>query len=284
MFSRLPAHHSATALPQAIGLHNLTLGYERHPAIHHINATLAAGALVAVIGPNGAGKSTLIKALAGLNQPMQGHVEGLTGQRVAYLPQRNEMDISFPITVRDMVAMGLWHEVGALGGYSRAQRERVTQALTQVGLVDFGPRGIATLSGGQFQRALFARLILQNAPVILLDEPFTGVDTRTCRDLLALMHGWHAEGRTVVAVLHDMEQVRQHFPHAMLLARELVAAGPTDEVLTEANLSRARALTEAFDDEAPECTQGDAPPPASAWIGSSPPARTATATTTEAHP
>jgi len=243
--------------PVAIELHNLTLGYERHPAVHHVSATLTAGSLVAVVGPNGAGKSTLIKGLAGLVRPMQGHITGLAGQRVAYLPQRDDMDHSFPITVADMVAMGLWHEVGALGGYSRAQRQRCTDALAQVGLSGFGQRTIATLSGGQFQRALFARLMLQDAPIILLDEPFAGVDTRTSRDLLALLHTWHAQGRTVLAVLHDMEQVRQHFPHALLLARELVAAGPTPQVLTEANLQRARRLNEAFDDDAPEC---DAPP------------------------
>ena len=242
-----------------IGLHNLTLGYERHPAVHHVSTTVPVGSLVALVGPNGAGKSTLIKALAGLLRPMQGHISGLNGQRVAYLPQRDDMDHSFPITVTDMVAMGLWHEVGALGGYSRAQRQRCADALAQVGLAGFGQRTIATLSGGQFQRALFARLMLQDAPVILLDEPFAGVDTRTCRDLLALLHTWHAQGRTVLAVLHDMEQVSQHFPHALLLARELVAAGPTAQVLTEANLQRARRLNEAFDDDAPECDGSPAP-------------------------
>ncbi len=248
---------TTATLPQrvAIELHNLTLGYERHPAVHHLSTTLPPGSLVAVVGPNGAGKSTLIKALAGLVWPMQGHIAGLAGQRVAYLPQRDDMDHSFPITLSDMVAMGLWHEVGALGGYSRAQRQRCADALAQVGLNGFGQRTIATLSGGQFQRALFARLMLQDAPVILLDEPFAGVDTRTCRDLLALLHTWHAQGRTVLAVLHDMEQVRQHFPHALLLARELVAAGPTEMVLTEANLQRARRLNEAFDDDAPECDE-----------------------------
>lgn len=236
-----------------IELRNLTLGYERHPAVHHVSTTVPAGSLVAVVGPNGAGKSTLIKGLAGLVRPMQGHIKGLNKQQVAYLPQRDDMDRSFPITVADMVAMGLWHEVGALGGYSRAQRLRCSEALTRVGLTGFGQRTISTLSGGQFQRALFARLMLQDAPVILLDEPFAGVDTRTSRDLLAVLHAWHAQGRTVLAVLHDMEQVRQHFPHTLLLARELVAAGPTPQVLTEAHLQRARRLNEAFDEDAPEC-------------------------------
>lgn len=255
----------ATIRPPDIVLHNLTLGYERHPAIHHLDTRIPAGDLLAVVGPNGAGKSTLIKALAGVLQPMQGQVQGLPrtqGQRhavrVAYLPQQAEMDRSFPISVTDMVAMGLWHELGAWGRIRASHRERCAQALDTVGLSGFGHRTIATLSGGQFQRALFARLLLQDAPVILLDEPFVGVDTRTTRDLLALLHTWHAQGRTVLAVLHDMDQVRQHFPSTLLLARELVAHGPTDQVLTEAHLQRARQLNEAFDDDAPACDADEA--------------------------
>lgn len=245
--------HGLAAATPAIGLHNLTLGYERHPAVHHLTANIPQGTLMAVVGPNGAGKSTLIKALAGLLRPLQGHISGLAGHRVAYLPQRNDMDHTFPISVADMVAMGLWHEVGALGGYNRAQRQRCADALEQVGLGVFGQRTLATLSGGQLQRALFARLMLQDAPVILLDEPFAGVDTRTTRELLALLTRWHQEGRTVLAVIHDLEQVRQHFAHTLLLARELVAFGATDQVLTDNNLMRARRLNEAFDDDAPDC-------------------------------
>ncbi|GAB4089493.1 metal ABC transporter ATP-binding protein [Hydrogenophaga soli] len=261
----------ATPAPD-IRLRNLTLGYERHPAVHHVSVELPAGALVAVVGPNGAGKSTLVKALAGLLRPMQGLVEGLPTRqprlwgrraasdlRVAYLPQQAEMDRSFPITVTDMVAMGLWHEVGALGRLSATQHHRVQHALEGVGLSGFGHRTIATLSGGQFQRALFARLSLQDAPVILLDEPFVGVDSRTVRDLMQLLLRWHAQGRTVLAVLHDMDLVQAHFPTTWLLARELVAAGPTAQVLTEAHQQRARELNEAFDEDAPACDVPDEP-------------------------
>lgn len=263
----VPASH-----PPPITLHNLTLGYERHPAVHHVSVGLSAGAMVAVVGPNGAGKSTLIKALAGLLQPMQGHVEGLmpparwwqpwrtqssNRTRVAYLPQQAEMDRSFPIGVADMVAMGLWHEVGALGRLTPAQHQRVQDALAAVGLSGFGHRNLSTLSGGQFQRALFARLSLQDAPVLLLDEPFVGVDSRTVDDLMGLLLSWNRHGRTVVAVLHDMEMVQRHFPTTWLLARELVAAGPTAQVLTQDNLARARSLNEAFDDNAPPCDVPD---------------------------
>lgn len=236
-----------------IALDNLTLGYERHPVVHHVSVDIPAGALVAVVGPNGAGKSTLIKALVGLIKPLQGTVDGLAGRRIAYLPQQAEMDRSFPISVLDMVALGLWHETGALGGLRRAQRERCHQALATVGLQGFAERTIDTLSGGQFQRALFARLLLQDAPVILLDEPFTAIDTRTTADLLALLHCWQGEGRTVLAVLHDLAQARAHFSHALLLARELIAWGGCAEALCDANLARATGLNAAFDDDAPDC-------------------------------
>ena len=242
-------HHS----PPPIGLHNLTLGYERHPAVHHVTLRVAPGSLVAVVGPNGAGKSTLLKGLAGLLPALQGHVHGLDRVRVAYLPQQSSIDRSFPINVADMVAMGLWHEVGALGRYTPAHRQRCAQALSQVGLTGFEQRPLDTLSGGQLQRALFARLILQDAPVMLLDEPFAAIDTRTCDHLLALMQGWHREGRTVLVVLHDMAQARTHFPQSILLARELVASGATAEVLTPEHLHRARLMQEAFDAAAAPC-------------------------------
>jgi len=237
----------------ALALHNVTLGYDRHPAVHHVSLTIAPGSLVAIVGPNGAGKSTLIKALAGQLRPLQGSLTGLRGQRIAYLPQQAGMDRSFPVSVQDMVALGLWHEVGALGRFSAEQLRRCREALARVGLAGFEKRGLDTLSGGQFQRALFARLILQDAPVVLLDEPFAAVDARTTADLLALLHQWHAAGKTVVAVLHDLPQVREHFPLTMVIARELVAWGPTHAALSEAHWQRAQTLHEAFDDGAAVC-------------------------------
>ena len=241
--------------PPLIRFDDLTLGYDRHPAIHHLSTEIAPGALVAVIGPNGAGKSTLLKGVAGELRPIGGHIHlpALPRGGIAYMPQRGELDASFPVSVFDMVAMGLWHELGPFRGLSPSQRARVADALAAVGLSGFETRPIGSLSGGQLQRARFARLILQDAPLILLDEPFAAIDTRTVDDLVTLILGWHREGRTILTVVHDYEQVRRHFPHCLLLARELVACGPTANVLTDALLARARHLSEAFDERAAEC-------------------------------
>ena len=237
----------------AIELRDLTLGYERHPAVHHLSLTLQPGSLVALVGPNGAGKSTLIKALAGSLRPIGGELLRPANQRIAWLPQHNGLDPSFPIDVRDMVTLGLWHQVGALGRFGARHRALCDAALAAVGLTGFEARPLDTLSGGQLQRALFARLILQDAPLVLLDEPFAAVDNRTSADLLALLHRWQAQGKTVIVVLHDLAQVRAHFPLTLLLARELVAFGPTAEVLTEANWARAQRMREPFDEAAPPC-------------------------------
>lgn len=242
-----------TAWAGAIRFRSLTLGYDRHPAVHHLDGIIAAGDLLAVVGPNGAGKSTLLKGIVGEIRPLDGTVEaGPRSGAVAYLPQAAEIDRSFPLSVLDLVAMGLWRPLGAWRSLTR-QRARLIEALAAVGLTGFEDRPIGTLSGGQFQRALFARLILQDARIILLDEPFTGIDERTTGDLLALIRGWHREGRTVVAALHDLSQVRAHFPSTLVLARRPIAWGPTREVLTPSVLARALRLSEAWDEAAAIC-------------------------------
>ena len=246
-----------TALVQ---LDNLTLGYQRHPAVHHIAGVFSTGSLTAIVGPNGAGKSTLLKGIMGLLKPLQGCVTlcGLPPQAIAYLPQQAEIDRSFPISVLDTVMMGHWRRVGAFRAMSSTMRDEAYAAQAAVGLCDFGQRPIGTLSSGQFQRVLFARTLLQDARLILLDEPFTAIDARTTADLLKVVHRWHGERRTVVAVLHDIEQVRAHFPDTLLLAREVVAWNSTAEALSSANLRRARAMAEAWDDDAAVCARGAA--------------------------
>jgi zinc/manganese transport system ATP-binding protein len=234
---------------------DVTLGYDRHPAVHHLSGTVGTGALLAVIGPNGAGKSTLFRGLVGLLKPLAGSIEtgGLDVHDIAYLPQTAEIDRSFPISVFDFVSTGLWRSTGLFGGIGKAAREKIAHALAAVGLTGFENRGIGTLSGGQMQRVLFARVLLQDARLIVLDEPFNAIDAKTSADLMALVERWHAEGRTVLAALHDMELVRAHFPETLLLAREEVAWGPTADVLTAENLKEARRMCEAFDDSAAAC-------------------------------
>lgn len=234
----------------ALTLEGLSLGYDRQPAVRGLNLRVPAGDLLAVVGPNGAGKSTLLKGIMGLLRPLSGRVrlDGLRRREIAYLPQQAELDRRFPIAVGDLVLTGLWHRLGLFGRADRGLRRRVPEALAAVGLEGFERRPIGALSGGQLQRVLFARLLLQDARVLLLDEPFTAVDARTARDLLAIVRRWHGDGRTVIAVLHDLDLVRDTFPTAALLARELVAAGPTAEVLRAENLFRARHLCEAHED------------------------------------
>ena len=249
-----------TGTDAILGFGDLTLGYDRHPAVHHLHGAVARGDLLAVVGPNGAGKSTLLKGIIGALRPLAGAIRlnGVSRDQLAYLPQQAEIDRSFPVAVFDFVAMGLWRTLGALGGLSPGGRDRVGEALAAVGLTGFDRRPIGSLSGGQMQRVLFARLLLQNAPLILLDEPFTAIDVKTAADLMRLVERWHGENRTILAVLHDLEQVRAHFPRALLLGREPVAWGATAEVLTPANLLRARALCEAWDETAAVCLRGAA--------------------------
>jgi zinc/manganese transport system ATP-binding protein len=239
----------------ALRFQNLTLGYDRHPAVHHLDGAVESGALMAVVGPNGAGKSTLFKGIVGVIKPLAGRIErdGLAARDIAYLPQAAEIDRTFPISVYDMVAMGLWHHTGLFGGINRKARSRIDEALAGVGLTGFEARAIGTLSGGQMQRMLFARLLLQDARVIVLDEPFNAVDAKTSADLFDLVRRWHGEKRTVLTALHDIDFVRANFPETLLLAREPVAWGSTSTVLTSENLLMARRMCEAFDEHAAEC-------------------------------
>jgi zinc/manganese transport system ATP-binding protein len=241
--------------PARIRLVDATLGYDRHPAVHHLSGDIPQGSLTAVVGPNGGGKSTLMKALAGMLPPLDGRIEkdGLARRDIAYLPQIAEIDRSFPITVFDLVSAGDWSRTGIFGKLGGKQRHAVHHALESVGLAGFENRVIGTLSGGQLQRVLFARVLIQDARVILLDEPFTAIDQRTTADLLEVIRRWHGENRTVVVVLHDIEMVRRHFPQAILLAREPIAWGPTADALHPENLLRARQMIEAHDPHAGVC-------------------------------
>jgi zinc/manganese transport system ATP-binding protein len=229
-----------------LALRDLTLAYDGEAVVEGLTGRVEASALLAVVGPNGAGKSSLFKAAMGQLKPRSGAIERRVPLgRVAYLPQAADIDLSFPVSVYDFVAMGLWREIGPFGGVGARGRDAIARALSDVGLEGFEARPIAALSGGQRQRMLFARLSLRSADLILLDEPFAAVDARTVDDLLAVIERWRGEGAAVMAVLHDLGVVEARFPETLLLARRPVAWGPTDVVLTERNLARAAAMVEA---------------------------------------
>lgn len=242
----------------SIQLKNLTLTYERHPAVHHVTATINQGEWLAIVGPNGAGKSTLMNAMAGLTKIDEGSIEGIHPDSVAYLPQQTQLDKSFPITVFELVVTGLWGKLGFSKSLDSSQYKQCSDALAAVGLQGFEHRMIATLSGGQLQRSLFARVLVQDQPVILLDEPFNAIDAKTLSDLTQVISQWHQNQRTVIMVTHDIDYVQQHCPQTMLLARECIGYGLTKDVLTHTNLQRARQLSEAFDERAHACVQGAA--------------------------
>jgi zinc/manganese transport system ATP-binding protein len=248
---------SRAAAPAEIRVADLTVSHRRRPAVHHLSGRFAPGSLTAVVGPNGAGKTTLLRALAGLHRPDHGRIEGAAGQ-VALLPQQAALDRGFPLNCFDAVLFGLWGEAGGFRAIQPAGRERAAAALAAVGLQGFERRPVGSLSAGQFQRVLFARLLLQDAPVILLDEPFNALDARTSADLLAMVRRWHGEGRTIIAVLHDLELVQREFPETLLLARDCLGWGPTGQVLTAANRLRARMMAEAWDPDAGICARPDA--------------------------
>lgn len=251
-------------MSNAVALENVTFSYDRHPAVHEVCGAFAKGSLTAIAGPNGAGKSTLLKGIAGLIKPEEGKIitEGFSPSEVAYLPQAVDLQRDFPMTVEQMTATGLWHKSGAFGGITRQQRENVASAIKAVGLEGLRSRTLDTLSAGQFQRALFARLIVQDAKLILLDEPFNAVDTDTTAALLGIIQGWHKEGRTVICVLHDFAQIRQHFPDCMLIARSCIAWGKSYDALHPEKLLQAsffRPFVDSHADCAPH--QHDHPHP-----------------------
>lgn len=219
----------------AISFHDLTLGYAKQRIIHDLTLDIPQGALMAVVGANGSGKSTLLKAIMGDLRPQSGSIrmQGFKHRDIAWLPQRAALQLDFPMNVHDCVAMGLWKQIGAFGTISGAQQDQIYTALNTVRLTDMQHVPLSSLSGGQMQRALFARLLLQDASVILLDEPFNAIDEKTINDLMLLVQQWHQEGRTVLTVLHDWELVRHYFPQVLWLANGKGGIGNSTEVLEQ---------------------------------------------------
>jgi zinc/manganese transport system ATP-binding protein len=214
-----------------VRLSNVTVRYGRRVALEAVSGEFASGSLTAVIGANGAGKSTLLAAITGVARLAGGTVECAARRRLAYLPQLSAIDRDYPLSVAELIALGGWREMGAFRSPRSALRERAAAAARTVGLSGRLDRSIGEISMGEFQRALFARLILQDATVILLDEPFAAVDAQSMSVLLDQITRWHEEGRTVIAVLHDLDLVQARFPSTLVLARRCLAWGPTEAAL-----------------------------------------------------
>lgn len=233
------------APPPALEVGGLTVAYGEKPVVFSVDMAVAQGTMTAIVGPNGAGKSTLLKAVLGLVKPLSGEVRlfGLplsrARDRVAYVPQRASVDWDFPARVIDVVLMGLHRELGLLRRVRPEHLARARACLARVGMEDFATRQIGQLSGGQQQRVFLARALAQSADLYLLDEPFAGVDAATEKAIIAVLKDLRAEGRTIVAVHHDLSTIRAYFEHMFLINMRAIAAGPVADVFTAANLQRA---------------------------------------------
>jgi len=228
-----------------LAIRGLTVSYGEKPAVFSVDASFRAGQMTAIIGPNGAGKSTLLKAALGILRPLSGRVTAFgrpldeMRARIAYVPQRASVDWEFPARVIDVVMMGLYRDLGLLGRVRPRHRARAMESLGRVGMEGFATRQIGQLSGGQQQRVFLARALAQEADLYLLDEPFAGVDAATERAIVGVLKGLKAEGKTVVAVHHDLTTAPGYFDRVLLLNTSVIAEGPVAEAMTEANLRAA---------------------------------------------
>lgn len=218
----------------AVRLQDVSGGYDGRPAIEGVNLTIDRGSLLAVFGPNGGGKTTLLKLIAGLLPPWTGSVEvfgeppGSQSRRIAYVPQAELVDWSFPVTVWNVAMMGRYPRLGPFRQPGRDDRAAVEMALERVGMLDSAQTQIGRLSGGQRRRAFLARAIAADADLYLLDEPVTGVDVPTQEDLMDLLAGESAAGRTVIATTHDLAAASRHFEQVVGINHRVVAAGSVD--------------------------------------------------------
>ena len=235
-----PEHPSSCPL----SIHDMTVAYHRKPVLWDIDYNAPPGKLIAVVGPNGAGKSTLIKAALDLVPKASGRVQFFgeayrkQRSRVGYVPQRNSVDWDFPVNALNVVAMGLYRQIGWCLPITRKYRRQAMEALDRVSMADYAHRQISQLSGGQQQRVFLARALAQNADLYLMDEPFAGVDAATERAIVTILHELRSAGKAALVVHHDLQTVTEYFDHVVLLNMRLVATGPTSEVFTTENLRK----------------------------------------------
>ena len=223
----------------------LTVIYEGGQlALDKVSITIEKGKIVGILGPNGAGKSSFMKALLGLVAVegqvfLAGKVGKETAGNIAYVEQRSQIDPHFPITVRECVSLGLYKEIGLFRRLKKSDWTKVDTVLEQVGLSSYAKKPIHTLSGGQFQRMLVARCLVQDREIIFLDEPFVGIDAVSERIIMDILKNLRNQGRTILVVHHDLSKVKRYFDSIMILNKKLLASGPVQHVFTAENLSKA---------------------------------------------
>lgn len=227
-----------------IEIQNCTVSYHRKPAIRSINLRLHDSGIIGIIGPNGAGKSTLLKAILGLVPIEHGSVKVFgepvdkVRQQISYVPQKEIIDWDFPVTVYDVVMMGRYAHLGVIERPGAKDREIVDAAIDKVSMHEYKNQQIGNLSGGQQQRVFLARALAQESDILLLDEPFVGVDAATEHAIIDLMHTLNDEGKMVIVVNHDLGKVQEYFQYLIMINQWLIAYGPTREVFTPELLSR----------------------------------------------
>ncbi len=239
---------AASALAASISVRDLTVTYNNgFTAVRDASFDLQPGTICALVGVNGSGKSTIFKAIMGLVQPSAGEVhlcgrpvtEALKRNIVAYVPQSEEVDWNFPVLVDDVVMMGRYGHMNFLRMPSRTDRYKVDEALERVGMSEYRSRQIGELSGGQKKRVFLARSLAQEGRIILLDEPFTGVDVKTESAMIGLLRELRAAGHLMLVSTHNLGSVPDFCDEVVLINKTVLAAGPTAQVFTQANLERA---------------------------------------------
>jgi len=229
----------------ALHVEDLTVTYGANPALWDIDLDIPPGVMCAIVGPNGSGKSTLLKTALGLVRPVAGHVRflglpvGRMRGRIGYVPQRHSVDWDFPATALDVVTMGLYGRLGWFRRPGAAERARALSALAEVRMQDYAERQISQLSGGQQQRVFIARALVQDAPILILDEPMAGVDATTEAIIIDLLKRLRDQGRTVIVVHHDLTTVQAYFDWLVILNVRIIAQGPVAQVYTPENLRAA---------------------------------------------
>jgi ABC-type Mn2+/Zn2+ transport system ATPase subunit len=220
------------SVPSALTARGLTVSFGRVRALEQVDLDVPSGMSVAVLGPNGAGKSTLFEAAVGLIAPSRGSIE-LHSRRVAFVPQHLDVDPTFPVTVRDVVRMGRYGDLGWFGRPGARDRVLVADAIEALGIESIERRRFGSLSGGERQRALLAQAVAQDAEILLLDEPLTGVDVPTQEAIRSLLARWRSAARTVIVATHDLASATRDYDLVLCLNRRVVAFGPAEEACTE---------------------------------------------------